>query len=88
MHPDFIKTTMVQKLIGRYCQLLTAIIVISKVAMPGAAPHGFTTLASLLAFFSGAQLFAIGMIGEYVHKIYVQSLRMPLGFVRDMINFD
>jgi len=68
--------------------LLTAIIVISKVAMPGAAPHGFTTLASLLAFFSGAQLFAIGMIGEYVHKIYVQSLRMPLGFVRDMINFD
>jgi polyisoprenyl-phosphate glycosyltransferase len=68
--------------------VLTAVIMLTKLLLPGQAPHGFTSLASLITFFSGMQLFAIGIIGEYLSKTYVQSLRRPRGFVQDKIGFD
>ncbi|MBI3298360.1 MAG: glycosyltransferase family 2 protein [Elusimicrobia bacterium] len=66
--------------------LLTAVLVASKFLLPGQAPRGITMLATLIAFFSGAQLFAIGIIGEYIRKIFVQTLRVPRGFVADTVN--
>lgn len=65
---------------------LTAALVFVKVFLPVEAPRGVTMLATLITFFSGAQLFAIGIIGEYVRKVYVSSLGMPRGFVQDKIN--
>ncbi|MCX5797208.1 MAG: glycosyltransferase family 2 protein [Elusimicrobia bacterium] len=65
---------------------MTVILVAAKFIFPGQAPHGFTTLATLITFFAGAQLCAIGIIGEYIRKIYAQSLRMPRGFIQDKIN--
>ncbi len=67
---------------------LTAYMIIGKLIFPGAQPHGFTTIASLIAFFSGAQMLAIGVIGEYLRKTYVQSLQRPRGFVQDKVNFE
>jgi dolichol-phosphate mannosyltransferase len=67
--------------------VLTCGLVASKFLLPGAAPKGITMLATLVTFFAGAQLFAIGIIGEYVRKIYIQSLGLPRGFVRDRLNF-
>lgn len=66
--------------------LLTAGLVFVKVFLPVEAPRGITLLATLITFFSGAQLFAIGIIGEYIRKIYIQSLGMPRGFIQDRIN--
>lgn len=68
--------------------LLTGYIVLGKWIFPGQQPHGFTTLASLITFFAGCQLLAMGIIGEYIRKIYIQSLQRPRGFVKDRINFD
>jgi glycosyltransferase involved in cell wall biosynthesis len=67
--------------------ILTVIIIISKLLLPGAPPHGFTTLASLIIFFSGVQMLSIGIIGEYVKKTYLQSLNRPKGFIQDKVNF-
>jgi dolichol-phosphate mannosyltransferase len=67
--------------------LLTLWFLASKFIFRGVAPHGWTLQVCLLTFFSGAQLFAIGIIGEYIRKIYVQSLRMPRGFIQDKVNF-
>lgn len=67
--------------------VLTMILVVSKIFLPNAPPHGFTTLASLITFFSGAQMLSIGIIGEYVRKTYLQSLRRPKGFIQDKVNF-
>jgi polyisoprenyl-phosphate glycosyltransferase len=67
--------------------ILTCGIAASKFLFPGQAPRGITMLATLITFFAGAQLFAIGIIGEYIRKIYVQSLRLPRGFIRDRVNF-
>ena len=38
---------------------------------------GFAFLASLIAIFSGVQLVAIGLIGEYLARIYERSMDRP-----------
>lgn len=65
---------------------LTGALIVSKYIYD-TAPHGFTTLAVLITFFSGALMFALGIIGEYIRKIYVQTLQRPRGFIQDKIGF-
>ncbi|HEX2980780.1 MAG TPA: hypothetical protein VHO48_10995 [Anaerolineaceae bacterium] len=38
---------------------------------------GFPFLASLIAMFSGAQLFALGIIGEYLARVFDYSMQRP-----------
>jgi len=38
---------------------------------------GFPFLASIIALFSGAQLFALGIFGEYLARIYDRSMERP-----------
>lgn len=45
---------------------------------------GFPTLIVVVLFMAGLQLLAIGMIGEYVGRIYEQAKRRPLYIVRDL----
>jgi len=49
----------------------------------GAAVPGFTFLASIVAIFSGAQLFVLGIFGEYLARIHFQSLNRPTYLVRE-----
>lgn len=42
----------------------------------GSVP-GFTFLASIISIFSGAQLFALGIIGEYIARIFHRSMERP-----------
>ena len=48
---------------------------------------GFTFLASIIAIFSGVQLFSLGIIGEYIGAIYTQVQDRPLIIARERINF-
>lgn len=68
--------------------LLSILIVAIKIFFPEAAPRGFTTIAVLVTFFAGLQLFAIGVIGEYLRKTYLQVLSRPLGFIEKSKNLD
>lgn len=43
---------------------------------------GFTTLVSLMLFLGGAQLAALGIVGEYIARIYDEVKRRPLYVVR------
>ena len=51
-------------------------VVISRFA--GAPPQGFSTLALLQIGFSGALLLVLGVIGEYVGRIYEEVKRRPI----------
>jgi glycosyltransferase involved in cell wall biosynthesis len=46
----------------------------------GSAVPGFAFLASIVAVFSGAQLFALGIIGEYLARIHFRTMDRP-GYV-------
>lgn len=47
-------------------------------------PTGFTALIFAIVMFSGVQLISLGIIGEYVLRIYLQSQQRPL-FIIDKV---
>lgn len=61
--------------------ILTLVYVLARALLQGSVP-GFPTLASLIAIFSGAQLFALGIIGEYLGVIHSRLLERPVYVVR------
>jgi undecaprenyl-phosphate 4-deoxy-4-formamido-L-arabinose transferase len=38
---------------------------------------GFAFLASVIAIFSGGQLFSLGIIGEYLARIHLRTMQKP-----------
>jgi len=50
----------------------------------GGIPEGFTTLAILVIIFSSVQLISLGLIGEYLLRIYDESRKRPLYIVREI----
>lgn len=48
----------------------------------GAPVPGFPFLASIIALFSGAQLFALGIMGEYLARMHFRSMQKPPYAVR------
>jgi glycosyltransferase involved in cell wall biosynthesis len=51
--------------------------VIGRFLIQGAVVPGFAFLASIIAVFSGTQLFALGVIGEYLARMHVRSMGRP-----------
>lgn len=51
----------------------------------GDVPQGFTATIFLIILFSGVQLIALGMIGEYVLRIFFQTKGRPLYVVKEVI---
>jgi glycosyltransferase involved in cell wall biosynthesis len=51
--------------------------------LEGSIP-GFPFLASIIAIFSGAQLFALGVIGEYLARMHFRTMSRPAYAVRDI----
>ncbi|GAA4432936.1 glycosyltransferase family 2 protein [Ravibacter arvi] len=47
--------------------------------------EGFTALLFVIILFSGVQLFALGIIGEYVLRIFFQSKQRPLFIIKEEI---
>ncbi|MEJ0000313.1 MAG: glycosyltransferase family 2 protein [Verrucomicrobiota bacterium] len=52
------------------------------------APRGIPTLIVSLFFFSGVQLFFIGILGEYICAIHSQVRKRPLVIERERLNFN
>ncbi len=56
---------------------LVLVYVIGRYLISGAAVQGFAFLASAMAIFSGAQLFALGILGEYIARMHTRLLDKP-----------
>jgi polyisoprenyl-phosphate glycosyltransferase len=48
-------------------------------------PAGFTSLILFMSFFAGVQLFFLGIIGEYIGRIYQETKRRPLYVVGSVV---
>lgn len=56
--------------------------VLGRYFIQGTSVPGFPFLASLIAIFSGAQLFALGIIGEYLARMHFRTMDRPPYVVR------
>jgi len=56
--------------------------VIGRYIIQGGSVPGFPFLASTIAIFSGAQLFALGIIGEYLARIHFRIMDKPTYVIR------
>ncbi|MEX1826700.1 glycosyltransferase family 2 protein [Luteibacter sp. CQ10] len=60
-----------------------ALWVFLKALIWGDPVRGYPTLMVVILFLGGAQLLAIGLIGEYVGRTYAETKRRPLYYVED-----
>jgi glycosyltransferase involved in cell wall biosynthesis len=62
--------------------IMILIYVLAQWLMHGSAVPGFAFLASIIAIFSGAQLLALGIIGEYLARMHFRTMEQPSFWVR------
>ncbi len=53
--------------------------------LQGSVVPGFVFLASLIAIFSGAQMMALGVIGEYLARVHLRTMDQPPYVVKETI---
>jgi glycosyltransferase involved in cell wall biosynthesis len=58
---------------------------VSFIVQGGQVVPGFTFLASVIAIFAGVQLFALGIIGEYIARMHVRLMRRPPYVIRQQV---
>jgi len=62
--------------------------VLGRFFITGSSVAGFPFLASIIAIFSGAQLFALGIIGEYLARMHFRTMDKPTYTVRETAGCD
>jgi glycosyltransferase involved in cell wall biosynthesis len=63
--------------------VVLVVVLATYVANGGASVPGFAFLASIIAIFSGAQLFALGIMGEYLARVHFRTMERPAYLVRE-----
>ena len=57
--------------------------VVGRYLIQGAVVQGFAFLASIIAIFSGAQLFSLGILGEYLARMHFRMMNRPAYVIRE-----
>lgn len=80
--------------LATYVGFLTALLsgvyiayIIVKTWLYGDPVPGYPSMMVAIFFFGGTQLMTLGVIGEYIGRIYNESKRRPLYFIRKKTNF-
>jgi undecaprenyl-phosphate 4-deoxy-4-formamido-L-arabinose transferase len=64
--------------------VLVMVYVIGRLLFEASVP-GFPFLASIITIFAGAQLFALGIIGEYLARMHIRIMGKPTSIVRETV---
>jgi len=65
--------------------IVILVYVLIRYLIEGGSVPGFAFLASIIAIFSGAQLFALGIIGEYLARMHFRSMGRPSSIIRSSV---
>ncbi len=75
-----------------YCGIVIAafslfytVFIIARVMIYGVDVPGYASLMSAVLFFAGIQLISIGVIGEYVARLFTETKQRPIYIVKDIV---
>jgi len=80
-------SSLIGLIIASFSVLFAFYILIETLIFGNAVP-GYPSLMVAVLFLGGVQLISIGIIGEYIARIYGESKQRPLYFVQDFIGFE
>lgn len=66
-----------------FIAFLFILIIILKTIIWGDPVGGWPSLACIIIFVSGVQLFFLGVIGEYISKIYLETKKRPIYIIKE-----
>ena len=72
-------------LLAASCGTGFGIWIVIKTLLLGEAVPGYPSLIATMTFFGGIQLLTIGLLGEYIGKIYLETKQRPLYLIRDTL---
>jgi polyisoprenyl-phosphate glycosyltransferase len=64
------------------------VVIILRTLIHGIDVPGYASLAAMLLFFSGMNMIGLGILGEYVGRVFVEAKQRPHYLVQDLIGFD
>lgn len=67
---------------------LYAVFIMARTIISGVNVPGYASLMTAILFFGGLQLISLGVLGEYVGRILVETKQRPIYVVRDTIGMD
>ncbi len=68
-----------------FASTIMMLVIVIKTLVFGDPVAGFPTLASLILMLSGVQLFFMGVIGQYMAKIYAESKSRPIYIAKEKL---
>jgi glycosyltransferase involved in cell wall biosynthesis len=68
--------------------LASAIYFLGRTALIGADVPGYASLIVSVMFFAGVQLLSLGILGEYIGRIFAEVKRRPLYLVEERLGFE
>lgn len=66
-----------------FISFILIIVIIIKTLVYGDPTSGWPSLACIIFFVSGIQLFCLGIIGQYLSKTYLETKKRPIYFIKD-----
>jgi glycosyltransferase involved in cell wall biosynthesis len=68
--------------LGALATFIYAIIIISRTLIHGIDIPGYASLRVAVLFFGSLQLISVGMLGEYIGRLYMETKNRPLYLIR------
>ena len=75
-------------LVTAFASIIYLIVVVLQKLIFGIDVPGYATIVVLVLFLGGMQLFCLGILGEYLSKIYVQVKNRPIYILKEHLGKD
>lgn len=67
--------------------MLVLVYVVGRALLEGVVVPGFAFTVTIITIFSGAQLITLGIIGEYLARMYARTMNRPSSVINRMVGF-